>query len=627
MIILLLMLVGCHDDPPDSMTSAILAALAAADALAAQRKKAGTRFSYYAKKRVQWLVGENTSLGLPPYTTLTARIGAEIDAVATYLDAKVGTPAAPGPLGGATDANPTPHTDLSDVAKIDVDDSANEVLSRTGFYTSERGQRVQRIVWRAAAIHHELWTGSDTDPTTTLDATSMDLLLDRRLRMVERLLYTDDTQHLHQLQWTITSGTGPWTDNRRTVLNEYPFVQLKQPFLDGVAAAGLNVATLNGDFTDANGQLRYNVSNSRFRPPAAPHWSKVNPTDYGWKLTPQGISAGAAFDLLLPNTSPVDPSFVDFWNRNWMFCDHMLAALHLDALRFGLRRLKGSDQDFNAAAGSGAYLTPLMSTSGAPDPSDLLYNGGTYFDGATTKPGDLQVGDHVVFWNSYFVRVILRSDFGLENSVITAVDGDDARKAVFAGHGMGQKDYASFADDMVEEITTSFDTIRGVIVQTIGSTPNASYLPLSIPAAAILWAPYGETFHAAAANMMQVPGAWWLRIQLKDTNDDGHGALSQTDALRLFPKSVAIDLNTQTPPANCPDHASDYSESIYLPLSIPNATPTGWPAYFAGRAAGTQTATDVALDDVKVDGDWVVGLYYNGPASKTPVMRPKAVVG
>ena len=52
---------------------------------------------------------------------------------------------------------------------------------------------------------------------------------------------------------------------------------------------------------------------------------------------------------MMPATSPVDVRFQDFWNRNWVFCDHMISAIHLDALRFALlRRNRDHDNEFDS---------------------------------------------------------------------------------------------------------------------------------------------------------------------------------------------------------------------------------------------------------------------------------------
>lgn len=52
LIVMVILLTGCHDDPPDATTMAVLAALTAVDALAPRRMKAGVFFSYYVKKRI-----------------------------------------------------------------------------------------------------------------------------------------------------------------------------------------------------------------------------------------------------------------------------------------------------------------------------------------------------------------------------------------------------------------------------------------------------------------------------------------------------------------------------------------------------------------------------------------------
>jgi hypothetical protein len=303
-----------------------------------------------------------------------------------------------------------------------------------------------------------------------------------------------------------------------------------------------------------------------------------------------------------------------------MFCDHMLCVIHVDALRFGLRRRNNnSDSEFDGI--ENMHLTPLLGATKASSPDRLMSDGEKYFVGDEFHPGDLQVGDHVVFWNNYLFRSIVATDFGLENSVVTDVDGELAHSS-FVGHGEVNKAYADFADAMLGALKAFFKHVRDLIIangdveQVLSSHVYKYQL--------IPWSPYGESFHASDANQLQVSSAWWVRIKLADTGSGDRAPLKLSEALLVFPHSVAINTSKQQPPdVDVPDHDSDWRESIYMPLSMPNGIRGGWPAYFKAREAGQITSTNVALDDVVVDGSWAPGLYFNGPGTKIPVIRPK----
>ena len=629
-VILLLALLGCHTDPPDSMTSAILAALAAADALSGQRTKAGSFFRYYVKRRIMWLVGETMAWSVPPYTNLIARITSEVDTLTQYLQAKLGTVATPGPLGGAIDPTSPSHVDLKDVAQIYVDDAVGTVDTRSAKFVSERRARIQRIVWRAAALHHELWSNSDTDTTGTLDTAALDVLLDRRLRLVERMIYTDDSQGDRAPSWTLATLSSGWKDNQRTIITEYPFLNnLDSTFLTALTGLGATVNTIPNfsvEGTPAHPTIRYSAAQERIRDAAAAYWVKANPGDYDWVLKPGGQTPAQVIDLFMPSTSPISTDFLDYWKRNWIFCDHMAAGLHLEALRFALSRLHGSDDVFNASMNNGAYLSTSIPAASAPDASDLMDDGKKWFDGVLVGPSELEVGDHVIIWNNFFMRVIVGSDFGLENSIVSAVDGEDPKQSKLVGHGAHEDAYMPFVGGLVDTVGQALAAARNNISQTVAVDPSFDYHQHArYPYAFILWNPYGEDFHPAdSAQTLTAPGAWWLRIQLKDTAGKKSSALSLAQALILFPKSVAFRPGKHTPPPDCPGHASDYSESIYIPLAFPKGIRGGWPAYFAAREGGTETDPDVPLEDAIVDADWAPGFFFKGPGSQIPVLRPKA---
>ncbi|HET7504876.1 MAG TPA: hypothetical protein VFK02_27825 [Kofleriaceae bacterium] len=453
----------------------------------------------------------------------------------------------------------------------------------------------------------------------------MNELLDRRLRAVERLLYTDDSAKDRSLTWTLSSATSGWRDHARTVMFEYPFLALRpagtDPFSVAAASAGISLDAIPGwvHRTERIVEIRWNVRAGRIRQAASANW-KVGSDSYSWEFVAGSDTPSAALNKLIPSTSPVDASFGDFWNRSWMFCDHMLCVIHLDALRFGLRRRNNnSDAEFDAV--QNMRLTPMLGATTATSPNRFLANGETYFVGDELPPGDLQVGDHVIFWNNYLFRSVIATDFGLENSVVSDIAGE-LTDSSFVGHGEPNRAYADFADAMLGSLKDIFKTFRKQIILHGGVDQVLAFS--EIRCQLIPWSPYGESFHAADANQLQVGSAWWLRIKLEDTASGDRGPLTLSEALLVFPHSVAIDTSRQQPPTvGITDHNADWRESIYMPLSVPNGVRGGWPAYFKAREAGQITSANVALDDVIVDGSWAPGLYFNGPSTKVPVIRPK----
>ena len=62
---------------------------------------------------------------------------------------------------------------------------------------------------------------------------------------------------------------------------------------------------------------------------------------YPYNLALGGNAALAIDHLFAPST--------DFWDRSWIYCDHVVAAIHLESVQFGKRRRENSDVTFNAA--------------------------------------------------------------------------------------------------------------------------------------------------------------------------------------------------------------------------------------------------------------------------------------
>jgi len=659
LLLAVVFLAGCHSTPSDQVVNRILAALAAAQALAPFREVAKREFRHFLRKRIRYLVGENSGWdAAPQYTSLTARIAAEMAALEAFLQIKIGPVGGRGPLGDEIDPHPFPHTDLRDVAKIHVDTEDLEVAAKAHEFSETRRKRVRAIVWRAAAIHSSLWQGSSSATTASLQTAALEELLDRRLRLVERMIHTDTTQG--KAYWTIVSSTD-WRDKLRTVLFEYPFIpEPDKPdgFTEAVVAAGETLATLHPQWykrAPPRSEFRYRGS-GRIPPPASAHWNLAN---YEWTMQPAGKTPAEIFDLLVPSVSPVPPKFENFWERNWLFCDHMAATLEVDALRFGLRRRTGSDTAFNSAATAGVTIHVPIPRAGNPDPTDLMAQGDDYFEGAALESvTDLQIGDLVIIWNNHFLRTVLATDFGLENSLISDIKGETAEemhlvghgvpdskpRQFLVGHGMAETSYADFVGALVAPIGNLFKVWREFITDRINAAdPAHDYLNTGailteniVSLQLVFWAPFEEQFEPKdAAQELQVPGAWWVRVPLERTRRGTGPPLTLDEALRLFPKSVAVDLPFHKKPkflgnpgdAGYVAPAADYKESIYLPLSVPTRPGGGWDGYFkqvkADLDAGLFGPGLTKLADTVVDKDWAPGFHHGGPGTKIPVLRPK----
>lgn len=635
-----------HSHAPTGKEAEIFAALAAAGALGGRGSRPTQAvFELFLRKRIAYLRSKNPSWdnesGFPSYQS---RIGAELDAVDAYLTDRLGTLDAPGPVGGARDPSPDlKHIDLEDAARAQTVTDAATQATNTARFIAVRRERVRQIAWRAAALHPDLWSSPDASLTASLRLPAMHEIVDRRLRVVEQMSYRDDTRDfpVSAQTWTLGGAGGPWKDTFRTVMFEYPWVFETAAFDAGLAAAGLSVAALAPTFTPDAAyptQLDYHgpdplMSDIRMRPATAADWTRPPPPNtYPILLKPGGRAASAVFDDFIPSGMPVDASFEDFWQRSWIYCDHMIAALHLEALRFGHRRRTGSDADFDAACAAGdVKLPPLIPEEGKPTATVLMAGADPYFEGVAIAPDELELGDHLVFWNNWFVRLIDLSAFGLENSLVMdwldpdmhvhGLPASSKYQVRLAGHGMPPTAEAAYLDAMAAALTESFQAAMDAVDSAPGGVKVVTVTSRPVAFDIVEWAPYGEAFTPRTP--------WWIRLPLSLTADAVNpGGYTIAQALNAFPKSVAVDLaHGQVPPPIGPPHAADYLDSIYIPLFEPNHPDLigGWAQYIAKKNAGESVPSPLPLKKLRVDASLVPGFHHTGPASTLPVFRPRVI--
>jgi hypothetical protein len=612
---------------PDPIGKAV-AALSAAAAMAGRMAKAGKLFAHYAERRITYLTGKNPGwLTESNYASLTARIGAELDQVAAFVDERTTT------LLG-TDPKSPGHRDLADAAFQLTSFGPTTISTWLSKYKQGRRDRIAEIAYRACAVQPELWSGGDATLAPTLQPDPLTEVLDRRLGAVEMLLLHDDTllydEHDNSLRvWKLAGRNSGWADGGRVTMFEYAWVDLDTDnFRAAMASAAppLTVPGLAPEWSEDKFENRIKWSDrlNRPRPAAAADWTVfgtlTDPPGSPYYMELVGGPASAVFERLVPIAPKAPATSTDFYDRNWLYCDMTLAALHLHGLRLGRARRTGSDAAFDAIV-TQARLLPLIPKAGAPVPEYLIPSGSTWFDGTGVLREELQVGDHVVYWNNPFVRYMLSSAFGLENSYVTHID-QDGHSVMLAGHGMRETTEGRFSEIMAGEMARNFEKLRAEISRRhgVGNDDPAFLFTLNtFPIQILRWAPFGETFTPSLDSAMTAPGAWWVRMArtiLRDANDP---VPTMDQALGYAPKSVQYDSTKHTQkPASFTDDTPDFQAAVYVPLMKP-AVKGGWDAYFKNPQPGG----NVQLDDLVPDGEMIPGFFAQGPATKIPVLRPK----
>ena len=340
-------------------------------------------------------------LSAPGQPDLRARLDSEYTAIDAFLTSQVGKGSTKGPLLpvlGSTAADKSPkHLDLADLAQRRTSESAGSktVKTRASNMSWSRLIKVHGIVWRAAALHPEIWTTvpSSANKTGTLVAGILDEFLDRRLMTIERMQYQisregeerdDDFLGAGALGWRRgldkwgTSARGPWKDGFRVRVFEYPRVAGSTAKLQAMVAP-----TNAGYIADPTTNVYLVHSHDKAADSTTPikdhqHWewnsdrktrvewrvlhgsvSSTSKTKYEWRipadlhddytaetsdtffigLTPRAGSSGhAVIDAMYDMTRPVD----DMWQRSWLWCDQVICSLHTVSMLFGLRRRLGA---------------------------------------------------------------------------------------------------------------------------------------------------------------------------------------------------------------------------------------------------------------------------------------------
>lgn len=593
----------------------------AAATLSALRSRAGSAAKHYLERRVLYLTNKNSGWSSESgLTSLTARLGSEMKQVADFVDDRITT------LTGSDPVSPA-HRDLQDAAKHLAIDGPSAITTQFQKNVKERKERIAQIVWRGCAVEPELWAGGDSTLAPGLQKPGLTEILDRRLHSVEVLILHDEGA---LGKWSVSSATAGWKDQQRTAMFQYPWVRFPDndsaDFPGALATVGLAVTGLAPDWVENQKEIDYKLQ-TRVRPETFADWT-WDQTNYVLSLA-SGVPGATALEHMIPIVAKVDPAFEDFFERNWMYCDIMLAALHMQGFRFSRLRRTGSDNDFNTAAAAGVTLRPLIPVSGPPAVTILMTNAAQWFDALAIPHDELQVGDHLIFWNNQFVRFILGSAFGLENSYVTRI-GSDGYQVMLAGHGMLETNEKNFAEEMADEMKRTFDTLRTKINNAASGGPPPPVLGLKTPGGirfqVVNWAPFGEIFGAAGSSVvLQADGAWWIRLKLSQLHDPGQPPPSMTEALAMIPKSVRVDTSRMTPPTlPAGDFQPDYQEAIYLPLSVPDGVNKDWGTYLNHPKPGDA----VALVDLLPDGTMVPGFFLKGQVqqSKVPVLRPKVQI-
>lgn len=582
-------------------------------------KEAGTDYG----EHVKFFLRERAKAHLavqPNQDAAATAIAAEYDQVKAFIDAHIGLDSGnPKPLITGDDGPPT-HLDFTDMLRSHVND-AEPSDDQVKQHNRRRWSRAVAVVWRGAALEPAIWT-----PNFSADA--MKELVDRRVRIAERTLYQlSGSMRGGHLKPAPDKPHGPWPDGFRVRPFEYP--SIPSSFENKVGAANVGpgkVWVKNQDgsllvYAEGNGRRIRKAAENAFVPAVTgdPYFYDVIPT------VPD--PAAALDDLFEPST--------DLWDRSWIFCDHVIAALHIEALRFGKRRRTSSDTGFNAIITSHPrsyaqlrWLLPgrlgdprLLSDDSARPPGEPhVFNNGPM--------PQVQLGDHIVVWNSIMYGLLSDGAWSLENAVVVEIKSDfrsnDVGKDVkVMGHGsddattrQGALQYTGvgidyFRRDLTDSLNLMLTQARKVVNDAPAGTDHLRFNLNNAPL--FKWAPFNEAW-VVKDGAPQDP--WWIRVPYLPEGD-WNRAIGRDATLRTLPESVIFDPTAGHAPL--PAAAGDPATAAFFPLWIP-AQQGKWHGYIQRHKDG-HPGTRFELEPTRFYGKNIPGLVVPeefDPQAKSP---------
>lgn len=327
-----------------------------------------------------------------------------------------------------------------------------------------RKRIVLSVVYQAAAADLTLLEPANLE--------KLHRLCDRRLRLVERMLY--DVGRAPQRSWTAAKlagrAAGPWTDGLDRMF-EYP--RVSQHLFLGLCAPGTD-RKCQGPMTNWElGDDGTIVGPPQTNPATTARWQAGGADLYPLKYTPASatqVQAVAAINGLFTRSK-------DYRARNLMYCDQVIHALHLEALVFAeSKRTSGGNTGWLDAVVAAKPSGWLQLSS--PLPSIGALNLGQYlagrsepafFEHTSVAPPDLQVGDHLIVYNHpAYEFATAHGAWRLENAVVVQT----VPELLIQGHGS----YILTIDGAKREMLTLFraalDRCRaavGALAKVVGS--------------------------------------------------------------------------------------------------------------------------------------------------------------
>lgn len=380
-------------------------------------------------------------------------------------------------------------------------------------------------------------------------------------------------------------------------------------------------------------------------PPRLRRSWRANPgNQFRIDLVPSGQTGAQAIDQVFAIQGNQKE---DVWERMWLWCDHAIAACHIEALLFALRRrFADGEARFNKlVTGSGPPDLPdgarppyvaLVNLIGAEVPVNnghlMAHDKDRHFENTVIDVADLQVGDQLIFWNHILYSLISTGDWRLENALVMNLESEpqgDVRKdrILLQGHGTDIRAYARYQQKIADKLAPALHLAREQIRKTVAANPNASVIPWR-STNLVRWSPY-DNFQSVKypghGNLNL--GAWWVEVPL---NHDLALWSTVADAVKALPKAIGHGTGPLAAPGSGYRPPPNQNSAVYFPLFEPRVSINaggqklnGWNAWLEQRR--TSNIAPRRLHVVNLSGSLVPGIFLKGDR-KIAIVRPKALL-
>jgi hypothetical protein len=443
---------------------------------------------------------------------------------------------------------------------------------------AKRKEVVKTITWWATASDPQL-----LDPLRGGDLLK---LVDRRLRVAERMLY-----------YVGENPRSPW------------------PFVDG--------GNRMFDYPRPNPQAALNQPN-RVGAAAASLWNGPG-GDRGYSFVlAQGASPSQAVSALF--TPKIDRS-----KRNLFFCDQVLMSLHIEAFMLAERNARqGDDAWFNTLVG-GKF--PGWLRVDDPWRTNITFLGSedetSFFEHKSIGIADLQVGDQLIVYNHpLFSTFLPDSEWQLENSLVVQVDP----KLLIQGHGTPPLTVTGMIDRLLEQCNDEIKTARAKVEAdplvknptedpanlyptiVLGTGPNAPRC------SAVRRVPPSQSAYAADKRMADW-WLWWTPLRNREGEYDLYTKPTTDTAVQnrrnIVKEKQKIEIIREDP-ALAPNRSG-----FFFPLWEPNLQKSGQTTTPVKNAQGKVSGIHevrVTVDMASLDTFYFPTPFHRGV---TTAIRPK----